>query len=326
VTLKNWQTELGEVLEEWASSSKERHVVISPDVDGLTSASILNELYPLKIIGIYTTTNLLLLDNNTSQDAKDALWLDHDISQLGVRCVGQHLVHHHPDNKLPLRDKRSWNPNVWVRQAWSESFKGVAGRKRDKYPYGTAHFLWDLKHRGTSPSPEQTAVLAHADGTWFALDCYKANGQIWRELMFDESVWVDKLLNYRNEHKAHPIHKKFTDSLIDIGYKSQSRSPKAQLLPNELKPLVGKQSLTIQIRSDAMRYLDRIQRGLKVIGGHMDSNPTIGSRPNGLLSGERKLIYPNRIGNFDELMVEEQIFSHAFTDFRSLSYTVNLSV
>jgi hypothetical protein len=75
-----------------------------------------------------------------------------------------------------------------------------------------------------------------------------------------------------------------------------------------------------------MRYLDRIRQGLKVIGGHMGSNPTIGSNPNGLLSGERKLIYPNRVDNFDELMLEEQIFSHAFTDFRSLSYTVNLKV
>jgi len=75
-----------------------------------------------------------------------------------------------------------------------------------------------------------------------------------------------------------------------------------------------------------MRYLDRIQQGLKLIGGHVGSNPTIGSRPNGLFSGDRKLVYPNRIDNFDELMLAEQIFSHAFTDLRSLSYTVNLKV
>lgn len=319
-----WHSDLTRVLDDWAKSNKKRHVVISPDVDGLTSASILNSMYPLKIIGIYTTTHLLLLDDHTKEEAKDALWLDHDISQIGVRCVGQHLVLHQPTDKLPLRDQRSWNPNVWVRQAWTDSFKGVGGKKRDKYPYGTAHFLWDLAHRKEIPSPEQLAILAHADGTWFALDCYRANGQIWKDLMFENSEWVEKLLNYRNEHKAHPIHKKFTDQLFKIGYSSQSRSTKAQLLPVELKPLVGRQSLTIRITSDSARYLKKITQGLDLIGGHIKSTPEIGTFAQSLMSGKRELLYPNRIDDFDQLMMEEQIFSHAFTDFRSLSYTVNL--
>lgn len=319
-----WHSDLTRVLDDWAKSSKKRHIVISPDVDGLTSAAILNSMYPLKIIGIYTTTHLLLLDNHTKEEARDALWLDHDISQIGVRCVGQHLVLHQSTNKLPLRDERSWNPNVWVKQAWTDSFKGVGGKKRDKYPYGTAHFLWDLAHRNETPSPEQVAILAHADGTWFALDCYKANGQIWKDLMFENSVWVEKLLNYRNEHKAHPLHKKFTDQLFKIGYSSQSRSTKAQLLPAELKPLVGRQSLTIRITSDSTRYLKKITEGLNLIGGHINSTPEIGTSAQALMSGKRELLYPNRIDDFDQLMIEEQIFSHAFTDFRSLSYTVNL--
>lgn len=319
-----WHSDLSKVLDDWAKSNKKRHIVISPDVDGLTSAAILNSMYPVKIIGIYTTTHLLLLDDHTKEEAKDALWLDHDISQIGVRCVGQHLVLHQTTDKLPLRDQRSWNPNVWVKQAWTDSFKGVGGKKRDKYPYGTAHFLWDLAHRKETPSPEQVAILAHADGTWFALDCYKANGQIWKDLMFESSEWVEKLLNYRNEHKAHPLHKKFTDQLFKIGYSSQSRSTKAQLLPAELKPLVGRQSLTIRITSDSTRYLKKITEGLHLIGGHIKSTPEIGSTAQVLMSGKRELLYPNRIDDFDQLMIEEQIFSHAFTDFRSLSYTVNL--
>jgi hypothetical protein len=281
-------------------------------------------MYPVKIIGIYTTTHLLLLDDHTKEEAKDALWLDHDISQIGVRCVGQHLVLHQTTDKLPLRDQRSWNPNVWVKQAWTDSFKGVGGKKRDKYPYGTSHFLWDLAHRKETPSPEQVAILAHADGIWFALDCYKANGQIWKDLMFESSEWVEKLLNYRNEHKAHPLHKKFTDQLFKIGYSSQSRSSKAQLLPAALKPLVGRQSLTIRITSDSTRYLKKITEGLHLIGGHIKSTPKIGSTAEVLMSGKRELLYPNRIDDFDQLMIEEQIFSHAFTDLKSLSYTVNL--
>jgi hypothetical protein len=319
-----WHADLKRILDDWAKSNKKRHVVISPDVDGLTSAAILNSMYPIKIIGIYTTTHLLLLDDHTKEEAKDALWLDHDISQIGIRCVGQHLVLLHPTDKLPLRDQRSWNPNVWVKQAWTDSFKGVGGKKRDKYPYGTAHFLWDLAHRNETPSPEQVAILAHADGTWFALDCYKANGQIWRDLMFLDSAWVEKLLNYRSESAAHPLHKKFSDELLKIGYSSSSRATKATMLPPNLKPLVGRQSLMIRITSNYERYLGKITEGLNLIGGHINSTPEIGIKPQILISGKRELLYPNRIENLDQLMIDEQIFSHAFTNLRSLSYTVNL--
>jgi hypothetical protein len=319
-----WHSDLTEVLDDWANSNQKRHVVISPDVDGLTSAAILYSLYPLKIIGIYTTTHLLLLDDHTQEEARDALWLDHDISQIGVRCVGQHLVLHQSTDKLPLRDPRSWNPNVWVRQAWADSFRGVAGKKRDKYPYGTTHFLWDLAHRKGTPSPEQIAILAHADGTWFTLDCYKANGQIWKDLMFENSEWVGKLLNYRNERAAHPLHKEFTDQLYRIGYTSQSRSPRAKLLPVELKPLVGRQSLTIRITDGPERYLKQITEGLNLIGGHIKSTPKIGTSAQPLMKGKRESLYPNRVDDFDQLMIDEQIFSHAFTNLKTLSYTVNL--
>jgi len=326
VATSEWQLELNKVLDEWASQPGENQVVISPDVDGLTSAAILNGMYPLKIIGIYTTTHLLMLDQYDQHDAKNALWLDHDVSQIGVRSVGQHLVHHKPTDELPLREPDSWNPNVWVKQSWSQSFSGVGGKKRDKYPYGTAHFLWDLSNRSQDPTPEQTALLAHADGTWFALDCYKANAGIWKELMFDESKWIDKLLNYREEQAAHPLHQRLANDLHKIGYASQSRSPKAQNLPSELKGLTGRQSLTIRITSNPLRYLERITLGLDLIGAHIKSTPEIGTTVNFLMSGKRELLYPNRIEDFDSLMLEAKIFSHAFTDLRSLSYTVNLQL
>ena len=66
-------------------------------------------IYPLKIIGIYTTTHLLMLDNFDKNDAKDALWLDHDVSQKGIKCIGQHLIHHKSTDELPLREEISWN-------------------------------------------------------------------------------------------------------------------------------------------------------------------------------------------------------------------------
>jgi hypothetical protein len=319
-----WQTELSSVIDKWAKCSKNRAVIISPDVDGLTSAAILNEFYHLKIIGIYTTTHLLMLDNYNSSDAKNALWLDHDVSQAGIKCVGQHLIHHKSTDLIPLREKVSWNPNVWLSQSWDESFLGVGGKTRDKYPYGTAHFLWDHKFGNIDPTLEQTALLAHADGTWFALDCYKANASIWRDLMFAESIWVHKLLDYRNETKAHPFHRKFVNKLREIGYTSQSRSPKANNLPQKLKNLTGSQSLTIRITSNPQRYLDRIKLGLELISSYVGSHPEIGTKANYLLSGKRHTFYPNRIDDFDSMMVEEKMFSHAFTDLRTLSFTTGI--
>ncbi len=314
------------MLDDWSINPGTKYVVISPDVDGLTSAAILNSIYPLKIIGIYSTTHLLLLDDHTPEDAKNALWLDHDISQIGVRCVGQHVVHHEPTDNLPLREPTSWNPNVWQKQSWNKSFSGVSGRTLDKYPYGTAHFLWDLDHRNIVPTPVQTAILAHADGTWFALDCYKANGILWKNLMFSNSQWIDKLLNYRQEVTSHALHAQLAADLALLGFSSQSRSPRARTLPTNLQALTGRQSLGIRMTTNSTRYLNQITLGLQLIGGHMNSTPAIGTRTNPIISGQRLTQYPNRITNFDQVMVAETIFSHAFTDLRTLSYTVQLQL
>lgn len=321
----NWQESLNAVIDDWARQTS-RKIIISPDVDGITSACILNSIYEVEIIGIYTSVHLQMLGEYNRDDAKNALWLDHDINKEGIRCIGQHLVQHKSSDTLPLRDPRSWNPNVWVGQSWEESFKGIGGRKRDKFPFGTAHFLWDLNNRNAELTPAQLAVLAHADGTWFAADCYKANASIWRDLMFSDSSWIEKILSYRSQTSSHKIHRELCADLEEIGYKSQSRSQKAKLLPDELKSMVGHQSLTIRLSSDANKYLKKIETGIQLISSLIGSTPAIGTQPGLYVSGNRELIYPNRIKNFDELMVEEEIFSHAFTDFRSLSYTVGLDI
>ncbi len=321
----DWHAELRGVLGEWAENTP-RKVIISPDIDGISSACILNSLYEIEIIGIYTTVHLQMLDGFVQEDAKNALWLDHDVSRRGIRCVGQHLVQLTGADNLPLRDPKSWNPNIWVGQSWEDSFAGVGGKKRDKYPYGTTHLLWDLVHRSEDPSDLQKALLAHADGTWFAADCYKANALIWKNLMFSDSKWVDYILNYRNDVISHSVHQDLSKALAEIGYTSQSRSQKAKILPESLKELVGRQSLTIRLTSDGQRYINKIKAGIKLIGDIVGSTPKIGNSAGLLISGKRELEYPNRISNFDELMLSANIFSHAFTDFRSLSYTVDLDL
>ena len=120
----NWKSELSAVLNAWHSTST--GVVLSADVDGLLSCALVASRFPVHVLGIYTTTHLVLLNGATSADAANALWLDHDVSQIGVKCVGQHLIHHMPGDILPLREPVSFNPNAWMHQ----SLEGVVSRPK----------------------------------------------------------------------------------------------------------------------------------------------------------------------------------------------------
>jgi hypothetical protein len=322
-----WHRGLAEVINEWADSTP-RHVIISPDVDGLASSALLNTIYPIKIIGIYTTIELLLLDDHTQEEARDALWLDHDISQPGVRCIGQHLIFLKDTDVLSRREPKSWNPNVMWKQSWENSFKGKSGKKKDKYPYGTVNFLWDLTNRYTIPTPEQTAILAHADGTWFAIHIYKQNATIWRDLMYADSKWIDILFDYPNEFEAIAVHKTLVDELQSIGYKGRSQSKDAQMLPDDLRYLTGQQGLKFYLKSNHQKYVDSTQIALNIIGGKMGSVPDMGKIAGLYMRGTKIQEYPDRIpnGDLDAFMVEKKIFSHIFGNYNSMKYTIDIKL
>lgn len=322
-----WHKSLSQVIDEWAESTP-RHVIISPDVDGLASAALLNTIYPIKIIGIYTTIEILLLDGHSKEDARNALWLDHDISEPGIRCIGQHLIFLKDTDSLSRREPKSWNPNVMWKQSWENSFSGKTGKKKDKYPFGTVNFLWDLTNRYTVPTPEQTAVLAHADGTWFAIDIYRQNASIWRELMYEDSKWIEVLFNYRNEGSALAVHKEFVKELQAIGYKGISQSKDAQNLPEDLKFLTGQQGLKFYLKSNHQKYIDATHQALKVIGEKMGSIPQMGLTAGLYLRGTKIQEYPDRIPNkdLDSFMVEKKVFSHIFGNYNSMKYTIDIEL
>jgi hypothetical protein len=323
--MSEWNDQLITVLNDWYDSGS-RHLIISPDVDGLLSAVLLQQEFPSKIIGFYTTSHLVLFDGYTPDDAKSSLWLDHDVNQLGIRCVGQHLVNLRPGDGLPTREPMSWNPNVWVGQAWEGSFSGIAGKKRDKYPLGTAHFIHEAVARNVQAST-LIPLLAHADGTWFALDIYKANGEIWRQMMFENSAVVSEIMDYRNKHQHHELHAKILESLHQSGISTGlSRSPRATLLPDELKILTGSQSVSGRAATNPEQYAKNLFDSGKMIARMLGMNIEIGSGVAGMISGNRLTVYPNRIDDLDSLLVDEDVFSHAFTDLRTLSYTTNFKL
>lgn len=322
-----WHKGLSDVINEWDKNTP-RHVVISPDVDGLASASLLNSIKPIKIIGIYTTIELLLLDGHSKEEARNALWLDHDISEPGIRSIGQHLIFLKDSDILSRRDPKSWNPNVNWKQSWENSFKGKTGKKKDKYPYGTVNFLWDLTNRYTIPTPEQTAILAHADGTWFTIDIYRPNAIIWRDLMYKDSAWIEILFNYRNEAAALAVHKKLVQELQSIGYKGVSQAKDARLLPTKLRFLTGQQGLKFYLKSNHQKYVDATGKALKIIGGKMGSTPEMGETAGLYLRGTKIQEYPDRIPdrNLEAFMVEKKIFSHIFGNYNSMKYTIDIDL
>jgi hypothetical protein len=318
---KIWHIELDSVLKDWSKKS-EKKLIISPDIDGLTSACLLASKFDCEIIGTYGTSHALLCDGASSEDAENALWLDHDISRPKIRCIGQHLVQHKSTDELPLRNKISWNPNIWQKQSWEKSFAGGKGTKRDKYPLGTAHFIADYVGIESAIEKNIIALFAHLDGTWFALDLYRQNAEIWIDLMFPKNEMIINILDYRKKIEFHNNHKDVIEKLVSNGVQnSQSRSPKAALLDPELKLLTGKQSIHGRSSQKPADFHEKTKSALKIIGEIVGMKPKIAKEVTKVISGKRHSFYPNRIENFDELMVEENIFSHAFTDLRTLSFT-----
>lgn len=321
---QDWKTELKVVLDDWSKSAK--NVVLSPDVDGLLTCALLATKFPTNVLGVYTTTHLVLLDGATAEDAAHALWLDHDVSEPGVRCIGQHLVHHNATDTLPRREKFSFNPNVWKKQSWDQSFRGRNGLKRDKYPYGTCHFLAD--YLGVDPDAgdgDLPALLAHADGTWRTVVDYAPNATIWYDEMFQGNNFLETL---RKEWHSHPewlsTHANVVVTLVDAGVSaSPSRARIAALLPPEEQALTGRQSIRYS-PANPQNYVDKIRNVLAYIASEVGSSPTMGKKATSTISGSVETPYPNTLSDFDIFMEENQVFSHAFTDLRTLRYTTGI--
>lgn len=326
VTATTWKADLDRVFKAWAARSS--GIILSADVDGLLSCALLATAYPVNVIGIYTTTHLVLLDGATKADASRALWLDHDVSEPGVMCVGQHLVHHRSTDVLPRREAQSFNPNVWTKQSWKESFSGRTGKKRDKYPYGTAHFIANAL--GVDPDNSNThlaALFAHADGTWRTVIDYKANADIWFDLMFQDDKFLSHLRQGWATSSAHlGTHLEVVNHLVSCGVANgQSRAKIAVLLPENLRALTGRQSIRFDIRN-LQPSVDKVAVVLDYISAQVGSKPTIGKKHTLTVSGSVETPYPNTITNFDDFMVDNIVFSHAFTDLRTLRFTTGINL
>lgn len=325
-----WVKDFRKSLDHW----DEEYIVTSPDIDGILSACLLGEKYGAKLAGIYTTRYLILFDNVSATNIKNALWLDHDISHDGIQCMGQHLVDHSELDNLSKREKSSFNPNNYFKQTWKDSFHGSSMKKgkRDKYPYATIHFLmYGLGIKDPDMYTNHFHLLSHADGSWATCIDYEENTRVWWHEMFP-STGLIQILNsgYTDDHRNLSGHRQMVNDLVDLGIaKRGSRTSPSSLIPTDWKELQGKQSISYRKNLDPQVWLTKFNGILRYVISETDWNINI---PQFVTSMYRGLVLEisNRgdikDGDFDQFLFDEDIFSHAITGAGTMRFTKKITI
>ena len=314
-----WIADFNKCLDAWDGKC----IITSPDVDGILSACLLADKYGAKLAGIYTTRYLILFDGYGAKEAKNALWLDHDISEEGVQCMGQHLVDHSELDTLSKRGKNSFHGS------------GMKVGKRDKYPYATVHFL--MTGLGVDCPKEYSQhfhILAHADGSWATCVDYKLNTLTWKDTMFKSENSLINILNddYVEDIKNREGHAELVQNLLSLGIKkSGSRSGTSSLIPKEWQGLQGKQSISFGKVNEKdphkwfLKFVDLLRFVSNVTRWRIDLPKCITEIHKGLV-----LELPNSneipVGKFDQFMFDEGIFSHAITGNQTMRFTKLISI
>lgn len=244
---EGWREKLARLFADWNG----RHIITSPDIDGILCALLVLQRFPAaKLLGFYDTRQIVLLRCATRgrmwQEAREALWLDEDVMG-NVRCIGQHLLQKQADDRLPERHALSFNPNLYFGQTYYDSFHcGREPGKRDKYPFGTIHLLLDY-FGVDDPAQFASPIVAHADGSFLTAVKYRDNCRLWAEQMFRPHV-LDRLLNYVDKEGDVGEHRRVVESIVELAgpclgksrasFVAQSGAPSQEWLD-----LQGKQSI-----------------------------------------------------------------------------------
>lgn len=327
----DWIADFNKCLDAWDG----KHIITSPDIDGILSACLLAEKYGAKLAGIYTTRYLILFDGFGPKEAKNALWLDHDISEEGIQCMGQHLVDHSELDTLSKRGNNSFNPNNYYGQTWKKSFHGSGMKvgKRDKYPYATIHFL--MAGMGVKSPPKYTKhfhLLAHADGSWATCIDYKVNTLTWKDTMFGDTQNLVNVLtdDYTSDDRNFQGHSELVSELIDLGVaKRGSRSGSSSLIPSDWQNFQGKQSISYRKNSPPQEWLAKFNGIVNYVSENTNWRIIL---PKKVTSMDRGLVLElsNRgelkDGDFDQFMYDENIFSHAITGAGTMRFTKGLQI
>ncbi len=153
------------------------NLIISPDMDGLLCAELLNRYNGSKVVGTYDKNVLCLSDDVTIDDC---LFVDCDMNHPNYVSIGNHM-------RLigDSMSHRSFNPNVEF---------GV-NVYTDKFPFATA-FLISFATE-VLLTPYDLERMAYADSTLRNMDSYSENMRNWAVRM--PHLAVDYIINSGEE-------------------------------------------------------------------------------------------------------------------------------
>lgn len=151
-----------------------KQLIISPDIDGFTSARLLEAFNGSVVVGTYDKNVLVTAEG---VDPKECLFVDCDMNRSDLVSIGNHQRLSSGDSM----SSKSFNPNVHF---------GI-NKYSDKYPFATA-FLISFATR--VPTSEITQLyMAFADSTYKNLENYLPNMKNWQERM--RHTEIDRVFN-----------------------------------------------------------------------------------------------------------------------------------
>lgn len=332
----NWKDKINECIEQWDKKT----IVVSPDVDGFLTAAILSNIFGSKVIGYYNARSLYIERGYNVDDCIKSLWLDHDIDHTRILCIGQHLVNGTNADALGRRNTYSFNPNQFLRQAYNDSFLGVNGLSRDKYPFGTAHlFIHLLKNSWIKE--DLHAIFCHADSARAVSNTYRMNTMIWLRQLFDletlpfvgmdgkqfdfdtvkgsldSDVWA---LSPTIESQLHLV-RRLRDAKVP-GRSAAVRQRELIGVPSELR---GTQSVNIKRNMKVETITSNIANAVSALFSKTNLKLDVGSiDPEETVHGEFHRVYPSnkyKDGELDEFLNQHKVFSHAFVAQSALQFT-----
>ena len=324
-----WLPSFNQALDSWSK----KFIITSPDIDGLLCAALLSHRYGARLIGVYTTSHLLLFDNFSREAAKEAIWVDHDISHPGIICMGQHLIKIEENDKLPTRHMPNFNPNLIWPVNWKNCFNGRQAKKVDKYPFATIHYM--MKGIG-EPEPEKYSkgysLLAHADGTWVTSYDYPYNCNQWKDWMFrDYPGLINDIVSLTYaDSRSLEVHLKVLEDLLSIGIsKGRSRKSVSQDIPSEWKEIEGHQSIRFSRNMKKDLWLEKFNNIWHYISNEMNWKVNDIGMITSVISGNTDRDFPDRIirnSTLDNWMIKEKVFSHAIIFKSTIRFTTGINL
>lgn len=143
-------------------------LIISPDMDGFTSAQLLNRYNGSTVVGTYDKNVLCLADGI---DVKECLFVDCDMNHENFVSIGNHM--------------RLVNDNISSRGFNPNQYFGI-NKYTSKFPFATAYLIAFGLDMETSEA--EIIRMAYADSTLRNMENYSDNMRVWSDRMKCPSI------------------------------------------------------------------------------------------------------------------------------------------